>query len=176
MNQILMYFFMAIGLSMDAFSLALAYGVNNPKLKKCLLISTVVGLFHFFMPHIGSKIGILIINNVIINTNIFVSIIFFSLALEMLFNKNEEQNKTIENIFSIILFSFAVSIDSLSVGVALGITKANTFIASLLFSVVSCFFTFLGLLIGKKMSQKFGQTATYIGIIILLFLALKYLF
>ena len=57
MQQLLIYFFIAIGLSMDAFSLAIAYGTNNIEKKKILILSISVGLFHFFMPVLGSLIG-----------------------------------------------------------------------------------------------------------------------
>ena len=50
MNNILIYFVMAIGLSMDAFSLALAYGTTKIPINKKVLLSITVGIFHFFMP------------------------------------------------------------------------------------------------------------------------------
>ncbi len=176
MTQILIYFFLAVGLSMDAFSLALAYGTNQLKFPKILFSSFCVGIFHFFMPYLGSTIGATFIEKFPLNTNLLVSLIFFALALEMFLNRNETINNLITNIFSIIFFAFTVSIDSFSVGIALGITNSAILQASLIFSVISALFTFFGLLLGKKLFEKYGQKATYLGIIILLFLALKYLF
>lgn len=40
----------AIGLSMDAFSLAILYGTLNFTKRKTLTLATCVGVFHFFMP------------------------------------------------------------------------------------------------------------------------------
>ncbi len=176
MSQILVYFFLAIGLSMDAFSLALAYGTNKPPFKKCLITSLFVGLFHFFMPLLGSTIGYMFTKKITLNTNLFVALIFFLLALEMFLSRKEEQKEFITSFLSIIFFSFSVSVDSFSVGIALGITNSFVLLASILFSIVSAFFTLLGLILGKKLYEKYGEKATILGILILLLLALKYLF
>lgn len=82
----------------------------------------------------------------------------------------------ITNFLSILFFSLTVSIDSFSVGIALGITKNYTSVAFIIFSIVSATFTLLGLLLGKYLSQKLEKKATYFGIIILVLLALKYIF
>ena len=50
MNTLLTCFFVAVSLSMDAFSLALIYGTCNMGKRNELLLAIIVGLFHFFMP------------------------------------------------------------------------------------------------------------------------------
>jgi len=173
--MILIYFFIAVGLSMDAFSLALAYGTNNIKFKKIILLSLIVGIFHFIMPLLGSIIGTSIINNLINKSNIIVAVVFILLAIEMFISRNEEKKVTINNLSSMIIFAITVSIDSLSVGIALSLTEKNPAIAYLIFSITSFTFTFLGLILGKKINDKFGKKAIYLGIIILLILSVKYL-
>ncbi len=174
--QILIYFFLAIGLSMDAFSLALAYGTNYLKKSKIIFTSLCVGIFHFIMPYLGSTVGAIFIEHFPINTNLLVSLIFFILAIEMYLNRNETNNNLITNTISIIFFAFTVSIDSFSVGIALGITNSSILLASTIFSIISCLFTFMGLILGKKLFEKYGKKAIFIGIFILLCLSLKYLF
>lgn len=176
MSEVLIYFFLAIGLSMDAFSLALAYGMNKLPLSKIITTGLFVGIFHFIMPNLGAIVGKMFLNRISFNTNLLVAIIFLFLAIDMFINRHEEQNDLITNLFSILLFAFSVSIDSFSVGIALGITKASLVVASLIFAIISAFFTFLGLFLGKKLSEKLGEKALYLGIIILIGLALKYLF
>ena len=46
-----------ISLSMDAFSLSLAYGTLNIKNRNINLLTLIVGLYHFFMPLIGMFVG-----------------------------------------------------------------------------------------------------------------------
>ena len=126
------------------------------------------------MPLIGSNIGqkiFFLINK----SNYIVSIIFFLLSYEMYRSRNEKHIEKLSNIISLILFPLTVSIDSFSVGLALGINNQNSKVAFIIFSVVSALFTFLGLTLGNYLSKKFGNKATYLGIIILVLIAIKYL-
>lgn len=170
----LIYFFMALGLSMDAFSLAIAYGTNNINKLKIIVLSMLVGIFHFFMPYIGSIIGSKIFF-LIEKSNYIVSIVFFLLAIEMYKSRNEEHNGTLTNMMSLIIFAFTVSIDSFSVGLVLGINKYKLLTAFTIFSIVSAIFTYIGLTLGKYLSTKYGKKANYLGIVILLFIGIKYL-
>lgn len=174
MQQLLIYFFIAIGLSMDAFSLAIAYGTNNIEKKKILILSIIVGLFHFFMPVLGSLIGQKM-NYLVTDANKVVAIILFIIAIQMYMSRKEEKKGSITNILSIILFSLTVSLDSFSVGLGLGLMKKTIFSASTIFSITSFIFTLIGLILGKKLSERFGLKATYLGIIILIVIAIKYL-
>lgn len=175
MQQLLIYFFIAVGLSMDAFSLALAYGTNELPTKKSFLLSIIVGIFHFIMPTLGSIIGITFFGDFITKADIIVAIVFLVLAIEMFLSRNEEEKGTITNLLSMIVFAFTVSIDSFSVGIALSLTEKSITTACIIFSLISFIFTFLGLMLGRKISEKFGKKATYLGIIILIVLAFKYL-
>lgn len=175
MNNILIYFVMAIGLSMDAFSLALAYGTTKIPINKKVLLSITVGVFHFFMPKLGALIGTELLLNYIAKANYLVGIIFLILAIEMLLSRKEEKTGSITNMISIILFSFTVSIDSFSVGIALSLTTTNINSPCIIFALISTLFTFLGVELGSKIAYKFENKAEYIGIIILLILGIKYL-
>ena len=175
MNNILIYFVMAIGLSMDAFSLALAYGTTKIPINKKVLLSITVGIFHFFMPTLGALIGTELLLNYIAKANYLVGIIFLILAIEMLLSRKEEKTGSITNMISIILFSFTVSIDSFSVGIALSLTTTDINSPCIIFALISTLFTFLGVELGSKIAYKFENKAEYIGIIILLILGIKYL-
>lgn len=175
MNNILIYFFMAVGLSMDAFSLALAYGTTKIPITKKIILSLTVGTFHFFMPKLGALLGTELLLNYIARANYLVGIIFIILALEMFFSRKDKKGGTITNIISIIIFSFTVSIDSFSVGIALSLTTRNIDVACLIFAIVSAAFTFLGVELGIKIAKRFESKAEYVGIIILLLLGIKYL-
>lgn len=175
MYQALIYFFIAVGLSMDAFSLAIAYATNGISMKKTIMLSMSVGLFHYAMPLIGSIVGKKL-DFIINSSNIIVGMIFLILAIEMYISKDEEIKCPITNILSIIFFSLTVSLDSFSVGLALSLLNNNIYLAFIIFSITSAIFTLLGLLIGKYLSKKFEKKAIYFGIVILFLLALKYFF
>lgn len=175
MNDNFIYFFMAIGLSMDAFSLALAYGTTKIQINKKIILSLTVGIFHFFMPKIGGILSTELLLNYVAKANYIVGIIFIILAIEMFLSKNDKKKGTITNIISIIIFAFTVSIDSFSVGIALSLTTKNISTACFIFASVSTIFTFLGVELGNKIAKRFENKAEYVGIIILFLLGIKYL-
>lgn len=167
-----MIFLIGLSLSMDAFSLSLAYGTNQ--INKKSKLSIMVGLFHFIMPLIGSFIGSLILSIIKIKPNIIVSIILSFIGISMIIKK-EEQISPIKTIIELILFSFAVSLDSFSVGIGLkGITN-NIVISSVIFSITAGTITYLGLLLGNKISKKIGFISQIIGGIFLILIGVMYL-
>ena len=92
--SLIITFILAVGLSMDAFSLSLIYGTLNLESKIQKLMSIMVGVFHFFMPLLGYQIGELILKVIKVNPDILVGIIFIILGLEMLISiKKEDQVK-----------------------------------------------------------------------------------
>ncbi len=175
MLQALIYFFIGLSLSMDTFSLSLSIGTTSPCNKQIIKTSLIVGLFHFIMPLLGSTIGSLVSASVLLKTNYITFIIFFILAIQMYINRNDNTKTEILNIFSIILFAISVSIDSFSVGIAFGITKESVIISGMTFSVISAFFTYLGLKLGKKLAEKYQNKMVYLGILLMLLIAFKYL-
>lgn len=169
------YYFIALGLSMDAFSLSILYGTRGIKKKDIYLLSMLVGLFHFIMPNLGCLLTSTI--NIDLNkyTNIVSGIIFLILTIEMIRSIKENDTKyELSSILSLFLFSFAVSIDSFSIGIVFSLEKENVLIAGVIFSIVSCIFTLLGLLLGKLLNKKIGLVSKIIGIVILFILSIKY--
>ena len=167
----------ALSLSMDAFSLAVIYGILNFSKKDELIISIVVGMYHLIMPIIGSIIGNIIISFIPIKLNILVSFIFIIIGIEMLLDvlKNEEPKLKL-GIIEILIFGFAVSIDSFGTGLGLKYLTNYIFNAAFIFSFTSFIITYIGLKFGKKIGLKVGKLANIIGGIILLILGLLYMF
>ena len=64
MNSYIIIPLIAISLSMDAFSLSLAFGMQGIEHKKKLFMSIIVGIYHFIMPLIGVYFGNFIIKNI----------------------------------------------------------------------------------------------------------------
>ena len=80
----ILIFVIAISLSMDAFSLAIAYGTNNLEKKEINLLSIIVGLYHFFMPILGMLLGKFITNIVHIGGDLIVLLIFSFIGINMI--------------------------------------------------------------------------------------------
>ena len=171
----ILIFLIAISLSMDAFSLALAYGTNNLAKKEINFLSLIVGLYHFFMPIFGMLIGNFILNILNINESIIVLLIFSIIGLNMIMESfKPKENVKRMKLIEMLMFGLAVSIDSFSIGIGIHNLTSNVLISSLIFSITSFLFTHLGLLLGKKINNIFGKYSTMIGGIILIVLGIYY--
>jgi len=175
--KILTLSLIAVSLSMDAFSLSLLYGTEGINKKDKIILSIIVGIYHFIMPLIGLSIGHFITSKIILNTNILVGIILSLIAVEMLISSfKEKEEKFLLSVPGYLLFGLSVSIDSLTTGIGLPAITSNYILASLIFSVTSFLFTFLGLNLGNILNQKYGKISTIIGGTILLILGIIYIF
>lgn len=175
--QLLTILIIGISLSMDAFSLSLAYGTLGIRTKEIIILSTIVGIYHFFMPLIGSKIGLIIFSYIKIPSNIIVFLILLFIGINLIkesFEKCEISKKN--SIGSFLLFGLAVSLDSFSVGIGLETITNSHIECSIIFMLCSFLFTFLGLIFGKKINQFLGKISTLIGGIILIIISINYLF
>lgn len=166
----------AISLSMDAFSLSLIYGTLSIPSQMIRIVSTTVGVFHFFMPLFGYLFGEVLSSFLVFNANSLVGIIFVFLSIQMFLSVFKEESAQMFNGFlSYLLFGFTVSIDSFSVGIGIGSLGEFILYPCIIFSVTSFIFTYLGLKMGKKLALKFGKISTVLGSIILFVLGINYL-
>lgn len=173
MKEFFLLFLIAIGLSMDAFSLSLGFGTLNMNSKQIIRTSISVGIFHFLMPLIGLSIGSYLIEILKLNSNFIMGIILLFISLEMLIELlQKKETKLTKSFMGLILFSFSVSLDAFSTGIGLEAITNNYILSSFIFSIVSFSFTFLGLLLGKYSIKYLGKYAQIIGIILLFAIAI----
>jgi putative Mn2+ efflux pump MntP len=78
------------------------------------------------------------------------------------------------SIIGFLLFGLSVSIDSFTTGIGMNIINSNYIQVSTTFSILSCLFTYIGLILGNKINKSFGPTSSLIGGTILLILAIYY--
>lgn len=174
---IIMVLIVAVSLSMDAFSLSLAYGTLNFPKKNIMLLSTIVGLYHFFMPILGMFVGNIIINILPIKPFTLVFIVLFFIGIEMIIESlKEDRNIKMLSIIEMIIFGLAVSIDSFTVGLGLEVIYKSPFVSAFIFSISSFVFTYLGLYLGKMINNVIGRVSTIIGGVVLIIIGIFYLF
>lgn len=173
----LLIFIIAISLSMDAFSLALAYGMYNFTKKEMLILSIIVGLYHFFMPLLGMHFGNFLFTYIKLKSNLIVALIFILIGIEMIIDsmKNDEKKK-ITGYIEMLSFGLAVSIDSFTTGISISTITDKLFLSFIVFSLVSLTFTYLGLNLGKFINNKIGKISSLIGAVILLIIGVSYIF
>ena len=160
-----------ISLSMDAFSLALVYGMIGMSNKKKIILSLIVGAYHFIMPLIGLLLGQFIDNISFINLHIIASIILIYIGIDLISNFKEEDTLSISKT-GLLMFGLSVSIDSLTVGIGLKAITNSYLLSSIIFSICSCLFTYLGLILGNIIGNRIGTYSKIVGGIILIIIAI----
>lgn len=174
---------LGVGLAMDAFSLSLANGLNEPKMRRgrMMLIAGVFALFQAFMP----MLGWVCVRTVVTVFSAFEKWIpWIALTLlsflggKMLYdgikNRDEEEETPAVGFKALMLQGVATSIDALSAGFTMaeyGVIQAA--VCALLIAAVTFVICIGGLLIGRKVGTKLAGKATVIGGIILIAIGLK---
>ena len=175
MKELLILLIIGVSLSIDAFSVATVLGMTYPSVKKCILTSLIVGIFHFIMPLLGVFLSYQITKTININSNLLLGIILILISLQMFIEYIKPSNKEISlNKIGVFLFAFGVSLDSFS-GIGLNAITDNLLLSSTIFSICSFSFTFLGLTLGKYISKILKKYSYLIGTILLFLLGINFL-
>ena len=173
MDAVLTCLIVAVSLSMDAFSLSLVYGTYGMDKKNEILLASIVGIFHFFMPLLGLGLGNILMKYFVFDLNLMVGIIFLIIGIEMIVSaKKDEEVKILIGVVGNLLFGLSVSIDSFTTGIGLSVISNNYMGVSMLFMIVSGCFTYVGLSFGNRLSDYFGKYATIGGGILLCMLGI----
>ena len=174
---------LGVGLSMDAFSVSLANGLNEPKMKKNKMCG-VAGTFAFFQA-LMPMIGWLCVHTIVQYFKVFEKFIPWIALILLLFiggkmliegikNKDGEVEKTEVGLVALLVQGVATSIDALSVGFT--ISEYGLFMAvvcALIIAVVTFIICMIGLFIGKKMGTKLAGKANILGGVILIFIGIE---
>ena len=174
---------LGFGLAMDAFSVSLCNGLNEPCMKKgkMCVVAGVFALFQFMMP----MIGWVCVKTVVQHFQSFEKLIpWIALLLlgfiggKMLYdgikNKDSDEEKPAVGFTALLVQGVATSIDALSVGFTIADYKLlQALIACLLIGVVTFFICFAGIAIGKKAGTKLAGKAGILGGSILIFIGLE---
>lgn len=174
---------LGIGLAMDAFSVSLANGLGEPKMKfaKMCGISGVFCGFQFAMP----MIGWVCVSTIAQYFKVFEKCIpWIALALlsyiggKMLFegikNKGSDENCSAVGLGALFLQGVATSIDALSVGFTIADYDLSHAVCACAFiGAVTFLICLAGLAIGKKAGTKLAGSAGILGGSILIFIGLE---
>jgi len=181
------FFFTSImlgaGLAMDAFSVSLANGLNEPAMKQRRMcgVAGIFSLFQFAMP----MIGWICVSTVARLFGVFEKFIpWIALILlgfiggKMLYegikNKEDEEEKVAVGLKGLLVQGVATSIDALSVGFTiLEYNWLEALLACLVIGIVTFFICYAGLGIGKKAGTKLAGKAGILGGAILIFIGLE---
>ena len=174
---------LGVGLAMDAFSVSLANGLNEPcmKGKKMALIAAVFGIFQGLMP----LIGWICIHTIVQYFTFFEDLIpWIALALlsyigakmlmEGIANKDADCHCVALTLTGLLVQGVATSIDALSVGFTIAhYDLSSAVLAALMIAAVTFVICYAGLYIGKKAGTKLAGKAGILGGVILILIGLE---
>ena len=174
---------LGVGLAMDAFSVSLANGLNEPQMKKSrmLKMAGVFAGFQALMPFIGW----VCVHTVLVYFQVFEKFIPWIALILLCYiggnmlkdgiqNKEEEVENTRVGLKALMVQGIATSIDALSVGFTIaeyGLIMA--LVAVTIIGVLTFFICFFGIGLGKKFGTVFANKATIAGGIILIVIGLE---
>lgn len=176
-------FLLGTGLAMDAFSVSLANGLNEPEMKKgkTVGVAGIFSLFQFIMP----LIGWICVSTVAEHFKTFEKFIpFIALGLlgyigidmlrDGLKHKDNCEEKSPVGFKGLIVQGVATSIDALSVGFTISeYSFTEALLACILIGAVTFFICFSGILIGKKAGTRLAGKAGILGGVILIFIGIE---
>lgn len=178
---------LGVALAMDAFSVSMANGLNDPGMKKkkmCVIAGTFAG-FQFAMPMIG-WFCVTTIKDIFSMFEKLIPWIALILLLiiggKMLLDgirggDEDEENSSELGVKLLIVQGIATSIDALSTGFTTSAYSAfQAFISSLIIAIVTFVICITGVKIGKKFGVKLAGKAQILGGVILILIGLKICF
>lgn len=165
---------------MDAFSVALVagFGTGRVKLADSLMVSGTFGIAHVIMPTMGWFLGSTVLE-LIQRWDHWIAFTLLAVVggkmLKEGLNENAEEIDANEllGLGSLLMFTVAVSIDALAVGLSFSVQDLSIWVPSLYMGAGTLVFTFLGLNIGNKTGQMFGKKAQVFGGLVLILIGLR---
>ncbi len=175
---------LGIGLAMDAFSVSMANGLNEPcmRRRKMALISVVFGVFQGLMP----LIGWICIHTIAEYFTAFETLIpWIALALlayiggKMVLEGLHPEGESCENrpgltMGGLMVQGIATSIDALSVGFAIeNYDLPAALLAAAIIAAVTVVICYAGVFIGKTVGNKIAGKASIFGGVILILIGIE---
>ena len=183
----------AVGLSMDAFAVAICKGLSIRELKPrhAVLVGLYFGGFQALMPVIGWLLGARF-EHVIASFDHWVAFCLLAIIgismIQEAFSKAEELSDMIQEAFSkaeelsddlgvrtMVMLAVATSIDALAVGITFAFLQVKILPAAGLIGVTTFLLSALGVYIGRLFGLRYKAKAEFAGGVILILIGLKIL-
>lgn len=176
-------FLIGVGLSMDAFAVAICKGLAMPKLnkKQMVVIGVYFGGFQALMPLLGWALGSQFARYI---TSIDHWIAFVLLAfiggkmIKESFQKEEEEIEVCDKPLchkQMLILAVATSIDALAVGITFAFLDTPIVEAILIIGCTTFVLSMAGVAVGKYFGSKYKNRAEFAGGLILVLIGLKIL-
>ena len=178
--SLLELFIVAVGLSMDAFAVAVCKGLSMPRMswKKALIVGLYFGGFQGGMPLLGWLLGAQFEEKISAFDHwiafVLLGLIGFNMIREALSGDEEAGNDSVA--FRVMLpLAIATSIDALAVGVTFAFLKVQIVAAVSFIAVTTLILSTAGVKIGNLFGRRYQAKAELAGGIILILMGSKIL-
>lgn len=178
--DMLTLFLIAVGLSMDAFAVAVCKGLASPhyRLHNSAVCGMWFGGFQALMPLIGFFLGISFRSRITAFDHwiafVLLGLIGFGMIKEAL-NRGEEHTDSSFAPKAMAVLAVATSIDALAIGITFAFLSVNIAAAVILIGVCTFLISAAGVKIGSVFGTRYRSKAELIGGIILVVLGIKIL-
>lgn len=174
-------FFVAVGLSADAFAVALADGLNLQKRRKAVLIAFMFGLFQALMPVAGYFLGSGFASLLGAFDHYLALGVLGFIGGKMIIEsvrelaREDEDAPIIKSLTfpALLIQAAATAIDALMVGVSFAAIRVSIAPAALFIGAVTFVLSLLGALGGRRLGLKLGVKAELAGGIVLTVIGIK---
>jgi len=181
---ILELFILAVGLSMDAFAVAVCVGLGLKKItvRKAFIVGLYFGGFQALMPLIGYLAGSFFADRIIAYDHWIAFGLLSFLGIRMIigsFKSTETKEETTETSLrpkAMLPLAIATSIDALAVGVSLAFLNVNIIPAVSFIGITTLILSMIGVKIGNVFGLKFKSKAEFAGGVILILIGINILF
>ena len=173
----------AVGLSMDAFAVAVCKGLcaKECRPRHAVITGAYFGIFQAVMPLIGYFFGVQFANRINAYDHWIAFGLLVLIGLNMIRESFSKEEKTGNGSFgfkSMIFMALATSIDALAVGITFALLPQELHIgpAVLIIGVITFGLSYLGVKIGAAIGPRLKKGAEIAGGIILILMGVKILF
>lgn len=179
--SLLSLFLIAVGLSMDAFAVAVCKGLATPKItfKKAGIVGLWFGFFQALMPAIGYLAGYRFQEKITAFDHWIAFILLFLIGCNMIkesLSKEEETQNDSLAVKEMLLLAIATSIDALAVGVTFAFLPEVPIIPAVAFiGIITFIISAIGMKIGNIFGTKYKSGAELAGGVILILIGSKIL-
>ena len=173
----------AIGLAMDAFTVAMAVGLHlsgqgNISKRQYFRLGFHFGLFQFLMPIIGWLAGHTVAGYIHSFAHWVAAVLLGYIGVKLIIEGRKKEEYRIPDPtrgFSLILLSVATSIDALALGLSLALLGTAILYPSVIIGLVAVLFTLGGLYLGKLIGVRWRGKVALLGGLVLIGIGIKVL-
>jgi putative Mn2+ efflux pump MntP len=174
-------FFLAVGLGVDAFSVAIGIGAakNSKSWAPVLRLSIAFGIFQFIMPIAGWLAGSTVVGMIEVFDHWIAFALLVLIGGKMIregWEKEIDEAKADQTRgLPLVMLSIATSIDALAVGFSFSVLKTPILFPAIIIGIVCFLMTAIGMIFGKGLAKLFGKKVEIFGGIVLIGIGVKIL-